>query len=74
MADQHPSQEPSSEAQDARKSAEKARDEAQANFRRQAAEKLADAVWALARLADHSRADTFTAMVQDQLTKRKEKP
>ena len=72
MAEQRPSgPQPSEEAQEARKSAEEARDEAQANFRSQAAEKLAEAVLAFGRLADHSRADTFIAMVQNELTRRK---
>lgn len=62
---------PSEEARHARELAEQARDEAQENFRRQAAEKLADAVRALSRLSDHSRADTFVAMVQNELTKRR---
>lgn len=61
---------PSEEARSAREAAEQAKKEAQENFRNQAAEKLAEAVRALSRIADHSRADTFVAMVQHELTKR----
>jgi uncharacterized membrane protein YqiK len=62
-------QPPSDEATEARQQAEAARDDARADAER-AARKMAEAIRAIGRLRDHSRADSFVAMVQRALEER----
>ncbi len=57
---------PSDEAREARRQAKRDLDEARKR-ESDAAEKLAEAVQAVARLRDHKRADLFVAMVQKAL-------
>jgi hypothetical protein len=57
---------PSDEAREARQQAEDSLSET-AEREQDAAEKLADAVRAVARLRSHQRADVFVAMVQRAL-------
>jgi hypothetical protein len=61
---------PSDEAKAARVEAAEARRDAELNFRKQTTTKFDEMMMVIERLRDHSRADTFTAMIQHELTRR----
>lgn len=60
------------DAQKARKDAAEAREEAESHVRDETLTKWEETLAVFRRLRDHSRADTFTAMVQHELTRREE--
>lgn len=63
----------SDDAEEAHRRAAKEKEEAEARYREEAIPKLEEAMKVFRRLRDHSRADTFTAMIQHELTRREER-
>jgi hypothetical protein len=63
---------PSGEAEEARQKAVEEREAAEIHYRAETLPKMEEALKVFRRLRDHSRADTFTAMIQHELTRREE--